>query len=115
MSVRRIGPGPRMSRAVVHGDTVYLGGQTPKDASADVAGQTRQILEQIDALLAEAGSSHEKIVSVTIWLRDIASFEAMNAVWDAWVSKDNPPARACVESRLAKPEWLVEMHVVASL
>ncbi len=115
MTTRRIAPGPRMSRAVVHGDTVYLGGQTPRDASADVADQTRQILGQIDALLAEAGSGHEKILSVTIWLRDIASFEAMNAVWDAWVSTENPPARACIESRLAKPEWLVEMHVIASL
>jgi len=115
MSVRRIEPGPRMSRAVVHGDTVYLAGQTPRDASQDVAGQTRQILEQIDALLERAGSGHEKILSVVIWLRDIAQFEAMNAVWDAWVSKENPPARACVESRLAKPEWLVEMHVIAAL
>ncbi len=114
MSITRIQPGPRMSRAVVHGDTVYLAGHVVDDASLDVAGQTRAILERIERVLAEAGSDKSKLLSVQIWLADIATFDAMNAVYDAWVDTANPPARATVEAKLAKPSFKVEIAAIAA-
>ena len=115
MSIKRINAGARMSSAVVHGDTVYLAGLTADDAKADVKGQTKQILAKIDKFLAEAGTDKSKILMATIWLADIADFEAMNAVWDAWVDPANPPARATSEARLATPDYLVEIIVVAAV
>jgi enamine deaminase RidA (YjgF/YER057c/UK114 family) len=115
MTIKRIKVGPRMSQAVVHGDTVYLAGQVADDTSADVAGQTRQILTKIEGLLAEAGTDKSKIISANVWLSDMSTFNEMNAVWDAWVVPGDPPARACVESRLAWPEFKVEIMVIASL
>jgi enamine deaminase RidA (YjgF/YER057c/UK114 family) len=114
MTIERIKVGPRMSQAVIHGDMVYIAGQVADDTGADVAGQTRQILAKIDALLAEAGTDKSKLLSANVWLSDISTFERMNAVWDEWVTPGNPPARACVESKLARPEFKVEIMVVAS-
>jgi enamine deaminase RidA (YjgF/YER057c/UK114 family) len=114
MTIERIKVGPRMSQAVIHGDTVYIAGQVADDTGADVAGQTRQILAKIDSLLAEAGTDKSKLLSANVWLSDISTFERMNAVWDEWVTPGNPPARACVESKLARPEFKVEIMVVAS-
>jgi len=111
--ITRIQPGARMSEAVIHGDTVYLAGQVGEPGD-DVTAQTRTTLAEIDALLAEAGSSKSKILQATIWLADIADFEAMNAVWDAWVDPANPPARATSEAKLATPDYLVEIIVVAA-
>src|SRR6218665_7954 len=84
------------------------------DARGDVGGQTTQIVGKIDQLLAEAGSSKERIVSANIWLADIATFGQMNGIWDAWVPAGEPPARACVESRLAFPQYTVEIAVIAA-
>lgn len=112
--VQRIQVGPRMSQAVVHGDTVYLAGQVADDPSADAAGQTRQILSRIDALLAEAGSDKTRILSATIWLADIKTFGEMNQVWDAWVPQGHTPARATVEAKLAAPQYVVEIAVIAA-
>ena len=114
MTITRIKPGPRMSQTVVHGDTVYTAGQIADDGSADVAGQTRQILAKIDGLLAEAGTDKSKLLKATIWLSDISTFTEMNSIWDAWVEQDNPPVRACVESKLAMPELSVEIMVEAA-
>jgi enamine deaminase RidA (YjgF/YER057c/UK114 family) len=116
MDITRLHPGARMSQAVVHGDTVYLAGQVATDLATapDVAGQTRQILDRIDELLAEAGSDKSKALMATIWLSDIGTFDEMNGVWDAWVADGATPARACVEARLARPEFLVEIRVVAA-
>ena len=114
MTIRRIKTGPRMSQAVVHGNTVYLAGQVADDPSADVAGQTRQILAKIDALLAEAGSDKTRILSANIWLADISTFGEMNQVWDAWVPQGHAPARATVESKLAAPQYRVEIGVIAA-
>jgi len=114
MTTHRINPGPRMSRAVVHGDTVYLAGHVAKEPAGSVGGQTEAVLRAIDATLAAAGSDKSKLLSASIWLRDIRTFEEMNAVWDAWVDPANPPARATVEARLASPEFLVEIAVVAA-
>jgi enamine deaminase RidA (YjgF/YER057c/UK114 family) len=109
--IRRIKPGPRMSGAVVHGNTVYLAGLTADDKSQDVKGQTRQILAKIDGLLAEAGSDKSKILSANIWLTDIGTWSQMNEVWDAWVAPGHTPARATVEAKLAAPGLTVEIMV----
>jgi enamine deaminase RidA (YjgF/YER057c/UK114 family) len=114
MTPERHDPGPRLSRAVVHGDTVYLAGLTADDLTQDVAGQTRQVLAKVDHYLAKTGSSRSKLLSATIWLRDIASFDEMNKVWDSWIDKQNPPARATVESRLAGDRYLVEIMMIAA-
>ena len=114
MSIQRFHTGPRMSQMVVHKDTVYLAGQVADEPTPDVERQTAQILAQIDALLAEAGSDKSKLLSATIYLADIASFGEMNKAWDAWVDPANPPARATVEAKLAAPEYLVEIQVTAA-
>ena len=103
MAVKRYNVGPRMSGAVVHGDTVYLAGLTADDRSLDVKGQTAQILAKVDALLKQAGSDKSKVLSANIWLTDIATWSQMNEVWDKWVSPGNTPARATVEAKLAAP------------
>ncbi|HEY0524773.1 MAG TPA: RidA family protein [Stellaceae bacterium] len=114
MSIKRLHTSKRMSQAVVHDGTVYLAGQVADDPSADVAGQTRQILDKIDRLLAEAGTDKASILSATIWLADIGTFNEMNAVWDPWVAPGNAPARACVEAKLAAPQYKVEIGIVAA-
>ncbi len=115
MSIERKEVGARMSQAVVHGDTVYLAGQVAMDApGAAVAAQTRDTLARIDRLLAEAGTDKSKLLSATIWLSDMRYFEQMNEVWDAWVTPGQTPARACVEARLATPQYDVEIMVVAA-
>ncbi|MFZ2099226.1 MAG: RidA family protein [Oricola sp.] len=111
--ITRIETGKRMSQAVVHNGTVYLAGQVGKPGES-VAAQTTTILEQIDALLAQVGSDKTKILSATIWLSDMATFAEMNAVWDTWVPQGHTPARATGESKLAAPEYKVEIIVVAA-
>jgi enamine deaminase RidA (YjgF/YER057c/UK114 family) len=113
VSIERRHVGPRMSQVVVHGDTIYVAGQVAGDPSADVVGQTRQILSRIDELLHEVAADKSKILLATVWLADIADYGAMNTVWDAWVAPGNAPARACVESRLAAPHYRVEIAVIA--
>ena len=112
MSIRRIDAGPRMSQAVIHGNTVYTAGQVGEGET--VTDQTKAILSKIDALLAEAGTEKSNLLSATIWITDMDNFAEMNAVWDAWVSPGNTPARACVESKLAHPKFLVEIGVIAA-
>lgn len=114
MDIRRIEPGKRMCQAAVHGNTVYLTGQVADDTTQDVAGQTRQVLARIDALLAEAGTDKSRILFAQIVLADIATFAAMNAVWDAWVAPGNPPARATIEASLVAPEYKIEIIVTAA-
>jgi enamine deaminase RidA (YjgF/YER057c/UK114 family) len=113
-TIQRIDVGPRMSQAVVHGDTVYLAGQVAKQPAGDVTGQTRAILAEIDRLLAAAGSARNKILSATIYLADMKTFADMNRAWDAWVAPGSTPARATVEAKLAGPEYLVEIAVIAA-
>lgn len=116
MSIRRIETGERMSQTVVHGNTVYTAGQVARSApGASVTDQTTVILAQIDQLLSEAGADKSKLLSATIWISDMATFNEMNAVWDAWVSPGNTPARACVEATLASPDFTVEIAVIAAL
>ncbi|MFV0281574.1 MAG: RidA family protein [Rhodoblastus sp.] len=115
MAIIRIGVGPRMSQAVVHGDTVYLAGQVAnKTAGESVEAQTREILATIDSLLDQAGSDKTKILSATIYLADMATFPEMNKVWDAWVVQGQTPARATVEAKLAAPPYKVEIVIIAA-
>jgi enamine deaminase RidA (YjgF/YER057c/UK114 family) len=104
--------GPILSRAVVHGDVVYLCGVTP-DAVGDIRTQTRQVLERIDALLALAGTRRSKLLTAQIWLSDMANFAEFNAEWNAWVDPLHPPARACVRADLVR-SCLVEIMVTAA-
>ncbi len=115
MSIARSHTNSRMSQLVVHNDTVYLAGQVASDRKADITVQTQQVLDKIDTLLEEAGSDKSRILSAQIWLANIGHFSAMNEVWDAWVAEGNAPARACIEARLAGPDLLVEIGIVAAL
>ena len=115
MEIKRIEVGPRMTQAVVHGDTVYLAGQVAFDKpGASVTEQTGNVLARIDKFLGEAGSDKSKLLTATIWLTDIGDFGEMNAVWDTWVAEGNTPCRACVESALASPDFNVEIQVIAA-
>lgn len=114
MSIERMHTNTRMSQVVIKEPFIFLAGQVASDPSLDVAGQTQDVLNKVDAYLAEANSDKSQILSVTIYLRDIKDFQAMNAVWDAWVAEGQAPARACVEARLARNELLVEMTVTAT-
>ncbi|MFC0812034.1 RidA family protein [Paracoccus panacisoli] len=112
--IKRIETGNRMSMAVVHNGTVYLAGQVGKPGES-VTDQTREVLAQVDRLLAEAGTDKTRILSAQIWLADMADFAEMNAVWDAWVPQGHTPARATGEAKLATPAYKVEVIVVAAL
>jgi enamine deaminase RidA (YjgF/YER057c/UK114 family) len=114
MAIQRIESGPRMSKAVVHGDTVYLAGIVADDPSKDITSQTEQVLAEIDRLLKAAGTDKTKLLRTNIWITDMKDFGAMNAVWDKWVSPGNTPARATVEAKLATPAYKVEIMVVAA-
>jgi enamine deaminase RidA (YjgF/YER057c/UK114 family) len=115
MSIERKEVGPRMSQIVVHGDTVYLAGIVAQaNKGKSVTEQTREILATIDNYLAQAGTDKSKLLRANLWITDMANFTEMNAVWDAWVSPGNTPARACVEAKLASPDYKVEIMVVAA-
>jgi enamine deaminase RidA (YjgF/YER057c/UK114 family) len=112
--IQRLHTATRMSQIVIHNHTVYLAGQVGKKGDS-VADQTRTCLEQVEALLEEAGSDPEHILKCTIWLADMADFAEMNAVWDAWVPEGHAPARACGEAKLAHPDLKVELLVTAAV
>jgi len=115
MSIDRKEAGPRMSQVVIHGNTVYLAGVVAQNAKGkSVAEQTKDILATIDSHLAKAGTDKSKLLSANIWITDMAKFAEMNAVWDAWVSPGNTPARATVEAKLAAPDYNVEIMVQAA-
>ena len=115
MTIQRFENGPRMSRAVVHGDTVYLAGLTAeKNVGKSVGEQTEEILVRIDALLKQSGTDKSKLLQATVWLQDIRTVDEMNKVWDAWVPQGCAPARACIEARLQSPAKMVEIRVTAA-
>lgn len=116
MTIKRIEVGGRMSQAVVHGGTLYTAGQVAQDAKGEsIARQTQNILQRIDALLQQAGTSKTKLLSATIWLSNIDYYDEMNTVWDEWVVAGNTPGRACVEAKLAAPHFDVEIAVVVAV
>jgi len=115
MTIRRLQPEQRLSGAVIHGKTVYLAGQVADDPSLDAEGQTADILRQIDALLAEAGTDKSRLLSCQVFVADIADVAAMNRAWDAWLDTANKPARATVEAKLVDPAWKVEITGIAAI
>ncbi len=115
MNIRRIAPEARLSGAVVHNMTVYLAGQVADDPTGGAEQQTAEILRQVDALLNEAGTDKTYLLSVQIFLADMADFAAVNRAWDAWLDPRHKPARATVQARLAIPAWRIEITGVAAL
>ena len=113
--IQRFDVGPRMSEMAVHNGVAYLAGQVASDASLDAQGQTANVLAQIDALLARAGTDKSRILMAQIFLADVADFPALNEAWDAWAPAGSTPPRATVEAKLAKPEWKVEIVVKAAV
>jgi enamine deaminase RidA (YjgF/YER057c/UK114 family) len=107
--------GPRMAQAVTYNGAVHIAGQVAENRKADIEDQTRDVLAKIDALLAEAGTNKSKLVAINIFLPHITDFEAMNRVYDAWIDPQKPPARACVEARLADPDLRIEITAIAAL
>lgn len=114
MSITRHHTNKRMSQIVIHGDTIYLAGQVADDASAGIKEQTGQVLRKVESLLAEAGSDKSKILSAQIWIASMGHFAQMNEIWDAWLPTGDAPARACIEARLASPDLLVEVGIIAA-
>jgi enamine deaminase RidA (YjgF/YER057c/UK114 family) len=114
VGIVRSGAGERMSAGVRHGDTIWLAGTVEGDRALGVRGQTEAILAKIDAQLAHLGSDKRHVLMANVWLADIATFDEMNAAWDAWVDPGHLPARATVEAKLAGPDYLVEIAVVAA-
>lgn len=103
----------RMSKIVKHNGTVYLCGQVGNRGDS-IEEQTKECLRRIDALLEQAGTDRTRILQAIVWLADMADFDAMNSVWDAWVPEGHAPARACGEAKLASPELKVEMIITAA-
>ncbi|MFT8439585.1 RidA family protein [Acetobacter fabarum] len=114
MSITRLEPEERLSGAVIHNGLVYLAGQVADDATLDAQGQMEDILRQVDAILAKAGTDKSRLITVQIFLADMADMAGMNRAWDAWLDKGNKPARATVEAKLADPSWKVELTGVAA-
>ncbi len=113
--IQRFDVGPRLSEMAVHNGVAYLAGQVAADGSQDITGQTQQVLAAIDALLARAGTDKRRLLRVEIFLKDLADFAGMNAVWEAWLPAGEAPPRATVQATLARPEWRVEMVVTAAI
>lgn len=115
MTITRLLPEARLSGAVVHGKTVYLAGQVADDPSLDAEGQTADILRQVDALLAEAGTDKSRLLTCQVFLADIRDADGMNRAWDRWLDTANKPARATVQALLVDPRWKVEITAIAAL
>ena len=115
MSIERIEVSKRLSEAVIHNDTVYLCGQVADELKAGIQSQTREVLANIDKMLARAGTDKSKLLSATVYLQSIADYQAMNALWDAWTAPDAAPARTCIGGvALFSPDALVEITVTAA-
>jgi enamine deaminase RidA (YjgF/YER057c/UK114 family) len=113
--LHRFHVGDRLSEMAVHNGTVYLAGQVPDDATQDIRGQTTQVLARVDKLLGEAGTDRAHILMAQIFLADLADFDSMNEVWDDWVAPGDAPPRATMQARLARPDWKIEIVVIAAI
>jgi len=114
MKISRFETNDRMSRAVIHNNTLYLCGQVAADATADIGEQTQTMLDKVESLLDSYQSSKGHILSATIYLKSMSDFGAMNSVWEAWVPEGFAPARACISASMAREALLVEISVVAA-
>jgi len=115
VAIQRIEKTARLSRVVIHERVAYFSGLTAEDRQQDVIGQTKQILARTDDFLAKIGSNRSRLLSATIWLRDIDDFDRMNSIWTEWIDKDEPPARATVQAVLGLPDILIEIQFTAAL
>lgn len=115
MTITRLDPEERLTGAVIYNGLVHLAGQVADDASLDAEGQMADILAQVDTLLAKAGTDKSRLLSVQIFLADMADMAAMNRAWDKWLDRNNKPARATVEAKLANTAWRVELTGIAAL
>lgn len=113
--LQRIHVGPRLSEGCIHAGTIYLAGQVPTNTSNGIEDQTREVLGMVDRLLSESGSSKQRILMAQIFLTDMKDFPGMNTAWDEWVAKGHAPPRATVQSRLANPDWRIEIVVTAAV
>ncbi|MGY0558550.1 MULTISPECIES: RidA family protein [unclassified Lysobacter] len=113
--IQRFDTGPRMSKIIIHNGVAYLSGQVPKDASADITGQTEQVLQAIDDLLQQAATDKAHILRADIYLADMADFGAMNEAWEKWVPQGATPARATVQAGLARPNLKIEIVIIAAV
>ena len=113
--IQRFDTGPRMSEMTIHNGVAYLAGQVPEDASADIVGQTAQVLHAIDELLKLAATDKTHILRAEIFLADMADFAGMNEAWDRWVPQDATPARATVQAKLANADWKIEIVITAAV
>jgi enamine deaminase RidA (YjgF/YER057c/UK114 family) len=114
MTIKRLQKSARMSQAVIHGGLVYLAGQVGTEG-AGIEEQTHQALESIDKLLAASGSGKSHLLQATVWLADMADFPAFNAIWEAWIDRDNPPARSTGQVPMVSPGYKVEITIVAAV
>lgn len=114
MQIQRYGTTRRYSDSVVHNGTVYLV-EVPANPDGDIAAQTQNLLDSVDRLLTQAGTGKQHLLMVTVYLADMADYDGMNAIWDAWIPEGCAPTRACVQARLANPAWRVEMAITAAL
>ena len=115
LEITRSHVGARMSELAVYNNTAYLAGQVSADASLDIEGQTRSVLQQVDSLLAEAGTDKSQILMCQLFLTDLANFAAVNQVWESWIVPGHTPPRATVQAQLANPAWLIEVVVTAAV
>ena len=113
--IQRHDVGPRLSELAVHNGVAYLAGQVPEDATQGIAGQTRQVLAEVDALLAKAGTDKTRILRAQIYLADMSDFAGMNQAWDEWVPAGHAPPRATLQAALARPDWKIEIVVTAAV
>ena len=112
--VKRLHVGPRLSEVAIFNGTIYLAGQIAEQTKADAFDQTLEVLGHVDRLLAEAGSDKHHILSATVYLSNVKHYTEMNRAWDRWVEPGSTPPRATIEAKLARPEYLVEIQVIAA-
>lgn len=115
MTIKRSETNKRMSRAVIHNETIYLCGQVAKDSTKGIKEQTLTMLEKVDVLLEQSESDREHLLSATIYIKSMDDFSEMNEVWDNWVPEGHAPVRACVQANMAREELLVEISVIAAV
>ncbi|WP_247256944.1 RidA family protein [Pseudomonas moorei] len=114
-AIQRIGTTKRFSQAVIHNNTAYLAGQVSQLTEGDITAQSQDVFDKIDTLLTKAGTDKGQLLSAQIWLADMADYDGMNQVWDAWLADAQAPVRVCVESPMAKKHYRIEVQVIAAL
>ncbi len=114
-SIKRIGSNGDYSEAVVFENIIHISGQVDYKQSRTVAEQTAEILKTIDNILAEAGSSKENLLRVTVYLANAGDFEEMDNAWRKWIVTGREPARTVQQSQFSNPGWLVKIAAVAAV